>query len=67
MEKIDDNHYRYAAEVFDTTEMLPWIRTFISRITKMNFSNRTAENQFKTDVREMYRIYGLEGGIDDDI
>ena len=33
----------------------------------MNFSNRTAENQFKTDVREMYRIYGLEGGIDDDI
>lgn len=67
VEKIDDNHYRYAAEVFDTTEMLPWIRTFISRITKMNFSNRTAENQFKTDVREMYRIYGLEGGIDDDI
>ena len=67
MEKIDDNHYRYAAEVFDTTEMLPWIRTFISRITKMNFSNRTAENQFKTDVREMYRIYGLEGGIYDDI
>ena len=58
---------RSAAEVFDTTEMLPWIRTFISRITKMNFSNRTAENQFKTDVREMYRIYGLEGGIDDDI
>ena len=62
VEKIDDNLYRYAADVFDTTEMLPWIRTFISRITRMSLSNRTAENQFKADIREMYRMYGLDGG-----
>ena len=62
VEKIDDNRYRYAADVFDTTEMLPWIRTFISRITRMSLSNRTAENQFKADIREMYRMYGLDGG-----
>lgn len=67
VEKIDDNHYRYVADVFDTTEMLPWIRTFISRITKMNFSNRTAENKFRADIREMYRMYGLDGGDDHDI
>lgn len=62
VEKIDDNHYRYVAEVFDTTEMLPWIRTFISRITRMNCSNRTAENKFKADMQEMYRMYGVDGG-----
>ena len=62
VEKIDDNHYRYVAEVFDTTEMLPWIRTFISRITRMNFSNRTAENRFKADIQKMYRMYGIDGG-----
>ena len=62
VEKIDENHYRYIAEVFDTTEMLPWIRTFISRITRMNFSNRTAENKFKADIQEMYRMYGIDGG-----
>ena len=62
VEKIDDNHYRYIAEVFDSTEMLPWIRTFISRITKMNFSNRNAENKFKADIQEMYRMYGIDGG-----
>ena len=56
------NHYRYVAEVFDTTEMLPWIRTFISRITRMSFSNRTAENKFKADIQEMCRMYGLDGG-----
>lgn len=67
VEKIDDNHYRYVADVFDTTEMLPWIRTFISRITKMNFSDRTAENKFKADIQEMYRMYGLDGGNDHDI
>ncbi len=65
VEKIDGTHYRYTAEVFDTTEMLPWIRTFICRITKMNFSNRSAENRFKEDIREMYRMYGMEGGDGD--
>lgn len=62
VEQVDEHTWRYTAEVFDTTEMLPWIRTFISRITRMNFSNRTAENQFKHDLQEMYRMYGLDGG-----
>lgn len=61
VEKIDDDHYRYVADVFDTVEMLPWIRTFISRITRMNFSNRTAENRFKQDIQEMYRMYDIGG------
>ena len=28
----------------------------------MNFSNRTAENKFKADIQEMYRMYGVDGG-----
>lgn len=67
VEKIDDNHYRYVAEVFDTTEMFPWIRTFISRITRMNFSNRIAENKFKADILEMYKMYGIDEGDNHDI
>ena len=66
VEKIDEHHYRYIADVFDTTEMIPWIRTFVSRITRMNFSNRTAENQFRADIQEMYRMYGLSGGEERD-
>ncbi len=62
VEKIDEHHYRYTADVFDTGEMIPWIRTYISRITKMNFSNRTIENRFKEDIAEMYRMYGIEEG-----
>jgi DNA-binding transcriptional ArsR family regulator len=60
VEKIDDNTYRFSADVYDSSEMIPWIRTFICRIVQMNFSNRTVENRFKEDLRAMYKMYGIE-------
>lgn len=62
VEKIDDYTYKFRADVYDTMEMIPWIRTFICRIVRLNFSNRTAENQFKADLDKMYSMYGLCGG-----
>lgn len=62
VEQVDDHTYRFSADVYDTNELLPWIRTFICRITQLNFTNRTLENRLKNDIREMYRIYGIEGG-----
>ena len=59
VEKLDEHTYRFSADVYDTSEMIPWIRTFICRIVKMNFSNRTIENQFKKDLEAMYRMYGI--------
>lgn len=62
VEMVDEHHYKYVADVFDTSEMIPWIRTFISRITRMNFSDRTVENKIKSDIQELYRMYGIDGG-----
>ena len=62
VEKIDGSTYRFCADVYDTTEMIPWIRTFICRIVKLNFSNRTIENRFREDLCAMYSMYGLRGG-----
>ena len=59
VEKIDEHTYHFIADVYDTSEMIPWIRTFICRITALHFSNRTLENQFKRDIEEMYRMYGI--------
>ncbi len=59
VEKLDEHTYRFSADVYDTSEMIPWIRTFICRIDKINFSNRTIENQFKKDLEAMYRMYGI--------
>ena len=59
VEKLDEHTYRFSADVYDSSEMIPWIRTFICRITKMNFSNRSVENQFKKDLDTMYWMYGV--------
>lgn len=64
---LDSHTYRFDAEVYDISEMIPWIRTFICRITDLHFSNRALEERFKSDILKMYRIYGIEGGPSYDI
>ena len=63
VEKLDDLRYRFSAEVYDTWELVPWIRTFISKIESMNFSNRSVENRFKDDVLTMYEMYKIGGEV----
>ena len=55
-----DGVYEYKIKVRDPDEMIPWIRTFICRITELNFSNKALEKQFKDDIKKMYRMYGIE-------
>lgn len=59
VEKIDDNTYRFSADVYDSGEMIPWIRTFICRIININFSNSVIEKQFWHDIETMYEMYGV--------
>ena len=59
VERIDDNTYRFSADVYDASEMVPWIRTFICRITDINCTSSTLEKQFKSDLEAMYRTYGV--------
>ena len=61
LERVDDNHYRFSATVFDTGELLPWIRSFVCRITSIKFSNRTLENRVREDLQSMYELYGIGG------
>ena len=64
IEMLDANTYRFSADVFDLNEMIPWIRTFICRITDIRMSNRGVEARFKKDLRLMYQMYGIGGGDD---
>lgn len=64
VERIDKNTIKFSADVFDSWELVPWIRTFICRITEMNFSNRTVENQFKKDIESMYSMYEISKGAE---
>ena len=53
--------YRFYAQVFDSREMIPWIRTLICRIVKINFSNTIIQEEFEADLRRLYSIYGIAG------
>jgi len=59
--RIDANTSRFSAEVFDASELVPWIRSFICRIIDIQFSNKELEKQFKDDLEKMYLLYDLGG------
>ena len=65
--QIDANHCRFSADVYDSSEMIPWIRTFICRITEIHFSNKLLERQFLDDLNAMYELYGIKDGEKDDL
>lgn len=63
VEKADGTHYRFRADVYDTNELIPWIRTFICRITNLKFTNKEIETRFRQDMEAMYKMYGIEEGL----
>jgi len=57
--------WRFSAEVFDAAEMIPWIRTFTGRIAELRCTNEYVTDTIKSDLEEMYRMYGTDGDGDD--
>lgn len=62
VERLSEGSSRFSIDVYDSSELIPWIRTFICRITELNFSNKELEKQFWDDIDEMYKLYDMEGG-----
>ena len=62
VERLSATSSRFSIDVYDISELIPWIRTFICRITELNFSNKELEKQFWDDIDAMYKLYDMEGG-----
>ena len=60
VERIDEHTLRFSADVYDTNEMTPWIRSFICRITSIRLDNQRIAARLHDDLQAMYRLYGLE-------
>ena len=60
IEPAGDFNYRYIADVYDSSEMLPWIRTFIGRIVSLECSNEHTKKRFYEDLETMRAFYGGE-------
>ena len=57
VEALGKDLYRFSADVYDTAEMLPWLRTFIGRIVSLNCDNKKAREAFFADIRAMEEMY----------
>lgn len=57
VQQLDAEHYRFSAAVYDARELLPWIRTFIGRITDFNCSNEEVQRIFFDDIEQMAAFY----------
>ncbi|MBR4205574.1 MAG: WYL domain-containing transcriptional regulator [Clostridia bacterium] len=66
VERLDGNRCRFSVWVYDSRELIPWMRSFLCRITEFRFSNQVLEEQFAADIREMYALYGITGEEDED-
>ncbi|MCL1940316.1 MAG: helix-turn-helix domain-containing protein [Synergistaceae bacterium] len=61
IERAGANTWRFVADVYDAAEMLPWLRTFIGRIVKLECSNRYITDTFYDDLDSMCKMYGGDG------
>ena len=61
VEAIDSHTFKYVADVYDASEMLPWLRTFIGRVEALVCSDPWVKQRFLQDVEAMRRLYGGDG------
>ena len=57
VQQLDAEHYRFSIAVYDARELLPWIRTFIGRITAFSCSNKAVQELFFDDLEQMASYY----------
>lgn len=58
VEILSETTCRFTADVYDASEMLPWIRTFIGRIVDLQCSNKYVTDTFYKDLEQMNALYG---------
>ena len=60
VERLDECHWRFRVETWDTLELLPWVRSFLGRITAFEADNPVVRERFYQDLEAMSALYGGE-------
>ena len=61
VEQVGPSLWRCTRYVWDTSEMVNWVKTFIGRIVSLEGDNQAAIDRFYEDVRRLAEMYGGEG------
>lgn len=59
VEQVSDGLWRFTAYVCETSEMIPWIRSFIGYIDSLDFEDKAMEERLRSDTEQMYRMYDI--------
>lgn len=60
LEAVSDTLYKFSIDLYDAMEMLPWIRTFIGRIVKLDCDNPLMAVTFYKDFNLMLNMNGVD-------
>ena len=58
VERVSEGVWRFSADVYDASELLPWIRTFTGRILDLRCSNQCVQERFYADLDAVVELYG---------
>lgn len=58
--QLDKSTYLFEADVFDATELLPWIRSFMGRVQSVTGTDPSVSDTFYSDLNAMTELYGGE-------
>lgn len=47
----------FSFELYDSKELIPWIRSYFGRITSFTFDNKDLQQQLTDEIKKMYAIY----------
>lgn len=62
VERLDAHTCRFCADVYDASELQPWLRTFTGRIVQLSCSRQSVVDTFYADLARMRALYGGGGG-----
>lgn len=57
VEQVGPTRWRFTTEVYDARELLPWLRTFIGRIVRLECSNPQVTKRFWKDLETLQDFY----------
>lgn len=61
--KLSDTLWELELDVFDTTEPLPWIKTFIGRIAAIEGGSESARSTLLSDITRMNEMYNTNNHL----
>ncbi|MBR4248005.1 MAG: WYL domain-containing protein [Treponema sp.] len=53
----NDNKATFSFELFDSKELIPWIRSYFGRITQFKFENKELQQQLTDEIEKMHAMY----------